>query len=176
MRSPRVWGATHAEVGARYPCDPFFPDARDAWFRAVTIAARREVVFRWLCQLKVAPYSYDLLDNRGRHSPRVLTPGTERLAVGQRVMTIFELADFEIDHHLTLVLSHRGAERLFGDFALSYVVSDVGREMTTRLVVKLVLGRRNGVLGGARRYVLAWGDLFMMRKQLATLRALAEGC
>jgi len=53
-------------------------------------------MFRWLCQWKVAPNSYDLVDNFGCRSPKELPPGVERLARGQRVMTIFEIADFRV--------------------------------------------------------------------------------
>ncbi|WP_240529102.1 hypothetical protein [Streptomyces antioxidans] len=130
-------------------------------------------MFRWLCQLRVAPYSYDLLDNMGRRSPRRLTPGAGELAIGQRVMTIFELVSFETDRHLTLKLTDPRGLRLFGGFAVSYTVADTGRG-TTRLVAKLAVGERNGLLGRARTPLLAWGDLLMMRKQLLTLRDLAE--
>ena len=77
----------------RYPCDDVLPQHTRALFRAVALDAPPTVVFRWLCQLKLAPYSYDLLDNGGRRSPRHLVPGVDRLEVGERVM-IFELASF----------------------------------------------------------------------------------
>jgi hypothetical protein len=64
------WGSTADERGASYPCEEFVPDADIAVFRAIDISAPVAVVFRWLCQLRVAPYSYDLLDNLGRRSPR----------------------------------------------------------------------------------------------------------
>lgn len=78
-RIPRLWGARRNETERHYPCDDLSGGPGEAWFRAVTVDAARPSVFRWLCQLKVAPYSYDLLDNLGRRSPRRLTPGAERL-------------------------------------------------------------------------------------------------
>ncbi|MCX5731216.1 MAG: hypothetical protein NTY18_07665 [Deltaproteobacteria bacterium] len=35
----------------------------------VTVAAPATVLFRWLCQLRVAPYSYDRLDDGSPRHP-----------------------------------------------------------------------------------------------------------
>src|SRR5215207_3591766 len=129
--------------------------------RAVDVAAPAAVTFRWLCQLRVAPYSYDLLDNRGRRSPRTLTPGLDELAVGQRVCRIFRLESFTPGSLLTL--------RLTGTVALTYAAVPAGAD-ASRLVARV---RMSG-LDPVRRRALAWGDLVMMRKQLRTLGALAE--
>jgi len=45
--------------------------------------------------MRIAPYSYDGIDNLGCESPRVLIPGLDELAIGQKVM-IGELADDEL--------------------------------------------------------------------------------
>jgi hypothetical protein len=172
VRLPEIWGVSAEEMTAGYHCDEILLEPSAVWFRAVTVKAPRAVVFRWLCQMKVGPYSYDLLDNFGRRSPRRLTPGTERLDVGQQVMTIFELVAFETNEQLTLRMRSERGLKLFGDFAISYVVRDHGRQ--TRLVVKLLLGKMPGPFSDARRRALAWGDLFMMRRQLLTFRNLAE--
>ncbi len=87
---------------------------------AVDVDAPVEVVFRWLCKLKVAPYSYDLIDNLGRRSPRELTPGVEQLELGEPFL-VFKLVDFSVDDHITLV-SLPTATRLFGPLAITYAV------------------------------------------------------
>jgi hypothetical protein len=173
MRVPKVWRARDDEVRAELPCDGLLARPQESWFRAVTVDAEPATVFRWLCQLKVAPYSYDSLDNFGRRSPRRLTPGAERLEQGQRVMTIFRLVDFTQDRDMTLTLDHPKGLSLFGNFALTYRVTaeEHGR---TRLLVKLVVGDGDGALRRLRRPLMAWGDLLMMRRQLLTLRKLAE--
>jgi hypothetical protein len=132
--------------------------------RATTVDAPASMVFRWLCQLKLAPYSYDLVDNLGRRSPRELVPGVECLAVGQRFMSIFSLASFAYDEHITL-RSRR--------VAVTYVV--LSGEGSTRLVARVIFAAPGGRLGAALiGQALALGDLMMMRKQLLTLKALAE--
>src|SRR5215208_3125648 len=98
------WGTEPEERKLEFPCDSLIAQPDEALFRAVTIAASPAVVFRWLCQLRVAPYSYDWIDNGGQRSPDTLTPGLENLSVGQEVMRIFVLSSFEKDRHLTLLL------------------------------------------------------------------------
>ena len=170
---PDVWGATAEEVAVPFPCDAYLTEPDAALFRAVTVGADCDTVFRWLAQLKVAPYSYDLLDNLGRRSPRALTPGADHLETGQRVMTIFELVDFRPSDHLTLALREPWAVRLFGEIALSYTVRPAGRQ-TTRLVAKLLVRHPRRRSGPFETRALAWGDLMMMRRQLLTLKVLAE--
>jgi len=168
-----TWGSTRAEQEAPFPCDRHLGNADEALFRAVDIDAPPAVVFRWVCQLKVAPYSYDWIDNLGRESPRRLTPGLEVLAVGQRVMGGFALVEFEADRHLTAVTQTSPLEAPFGKFAVSYVVVPRA-EGRSRLVVKVLARYSPGLLGRAARWLLPWGDLVMMRKQLLTLKHLAE--
>ena len=156
-----------------FPCDSLLPTADEALFRAVSIAAPAPVVFRWLCQLRAAPYSYDWLDNLGQRSPRHLLAGLEVLATGQRVMTIFRLVDFQYDHHLTLLLRQPRAKRLLGDVAVSYVVAP-SAPGHCRLIAKLLVCYPVWSRGRVLQRCFAWGDLLMMRKQLLTLKVLAE--
>ncbi len=168
-----TWGSTAAERARPFSCDGLVPEPTAALFRAVDVGAPARVLFRWLCQLRAAPYSYDWIDNLGRQSPRRLTPGLERLAVGQRVMAFFELVAFEPDRHLTLVGSAPGFGAIMGVLALSYVVVPRS-DSSSRLVVKMLVRYPRGPVGWAMRGLLPWGDLVMMRKQLLTLKRLAE--
>lgn len=168
-----TWGTTAGERRLLFPCDNLISDHNAELYRGVSIAASPRTVFRWLCQLRVAPYSYDWIDNGGQKSPQSLTPGLDDLEVGQEVMQIFALLGFEIDKHLTLILKQRS--RLFGQLAVSYlVVADEARKGSSRLLAKLVVRYPATLSGKLMSIVLPWGDLVMMRRQLLNLKALAE--
>lgn len=169
-----TWGTTAAERALPFP-DDHSDDTKSALlWRGVTIAAPPAIVFRWLCQLRAAPYSYDWIDNGGRPSPRALTPGLEQLDAGQIVMSIFRLEAFEAPVHITVATpaGGRGA-KLFGVLRVTYWVRP-GAAGGARLLVKLRIAHQPGLLVRLRNAALAWGDLVMMRKQLLTLKKLAE--
>jgi hypothetical protein len=153
-----TWGVRAAERTAPLPCDTLLRRAGVRADRAISIAAPPPVVFGWLCQLRVAPYSYDALDNFGRRSPRQRDPELAHLDVGQRFMSLFTLQSFVDGERITL--------RTKG-VAVTYAVRPEGSG--ARLHARVVFG---GPVLLAR--LLALGDLVMMRKQLLTLKALAE--
>jgi hypothetical protein len=167
---PWAWNTTSDERTAHFPCDDYLEVPVRRLTRAVTVKAPPPIVFRWLCQLKVAPYSYDWIDNLGRRSPRRLTPGIEQLAVGQRFL-VFTIVEFQQGQSLTGVIQPR-FERLYGPLAITYAIRPY-RDGTCRLVVRLDAGATTSAQR-VRRALLACGDLIMMRKQLLTLRNLAE--
>ena len=169
-----TWGTTPDERQRSFPCDASLPHVDAQLYRGITIKASPEVVFRWLCQLRVAPYSYDWIDNGGRQSPKELVPGLERLEIGQDVMTIFTLTSFTPNEHLTIRLKpSRSAKSVFGDIAVSYLIVPISNH-SCRLLVKLAVHHSHTVTGRLMRSFLPWGDLIMMRRQLMNLKLLAE--
>jgi hypothetical protein len=170
----KSWGTTEAERQLTFPCDGLIPNPEAALYRGITIDASAETIFRWLCQMRVAPYSYDWIDNGGRQSPRELTPGLENLAIGQEVMRIFTLVDFERNRHLTIRLKPRSrASKTFGDIAVSYLLIQRTPD-SCRLLVKLIAKYPQSARGRFWRAFLPWGDLIMMRRQLLNLKQRAE--
>ncbi|MFE5288100.1 hypothetical protein ACFRAQ_24285 [Nocardia sp. NPDC056611] len=153
------WGATDTELSARMPCDAELSGSVVICDRAVPVDAPAPLVFAWLCQLRAAPYSYDLLDNFGHRSPRLRDPELTELALGQRFMSLFELVDFTPDEQITL--------RAKG-VAVTYAVrpeTGAGSRLHARVRFR----------GPAWPLALpVFGDFLMMRKQLLTLKALAE--
>lgn len=173
MSRATAWGVTPAETALALPCDGVLAGCDAIMHRGVDVDAPPDVIFRWRCQLRVAPYSYDLLDNFGRRSPRALTPGLDQLAPGQRVMRIFDLVSFDAPHHLTVRLRRGGVRAaLFGVVAVTYAVIPIGDHC--RLVARLRVRYPRPPVGWLMRAVLPWGDLVMMRRQLMNLRTLAE--
>jgi len=169
-----TWGTTANERQLVFACDRIISNADDSLYRGVTIHAPATIVFRWLCQMRAAPYSYDWIDNGGRQSPRELSPSLEHLEVGQDVMRIFDLVAFERDRHMTLrVKSGSRAERSFGDIAVTYLIGP-GKPNSCRLLVKLTARYPLGVKGRFMAALLPWGDLVMMRRQLLNFKQLAE--
>ena len=89
-------------------------------------------------------------------------------------MGSFDLVGFERPLHLTLRLRPDASEaRFLRDLAVGYVVEARGSN-ACRLLVKLTLRHRPGVVGWVTRLAAPWLDFIMMRRQLLNLRALAE--
>jgi hypothetical protein len=168
---PERWNATPEEAAATFPCDALAQGGFIALTRAIDVDAPPPTVFRWLCQLRAAPYSYDWIDNLGRRSPRQLSPGLDDLRAGQRFL-IGTITSVVHNQHIT-ARATPDAERLFGVISLTYQVIS-RRPDASRMLVRLDVHPPNRLWERARYLALAWGDVIMMRKQLRTLKKLAE--
>lgn len=157
------WGVGAAEVAERYPCDDHVATPTLAAWRGVSVETTPPVVWAWLIQVRLAPYSYDWIDNLGRRSPRALqhlddpVVGDPFTATGGRALG--EVLAVEHERHLTA--------RIMGA-VMTYRVSE-SEPGRTRLVLKVVGGFRRPVAD-----LVCVGDLVMARRQLLNLKRLAE--
>ncbi|MDZ5663724.1 hypothetical protein SFC79_18255 [Nocardioides sp. S-58] len=156
------WGVTEDEVRRRYGCDDIVHEPTlEAW-RGVTVHADPAAVWARLRQVRLAPYSYDLVDNLGRRSPRELVDVPE-----PEVGDPFTRAGGRDQGRVVAVDPGRELTATIMGAHLSYGVLPAADGV--RLVLKVV-ARTSRWLAPA----LSVGDLVMARKQLLTLKALAE--
>ncbi len=156
------WGVTGAEIARHYPCDDLVAAPTLQAWRGVTVHASPAEVWPWVRQLRLAPYSYDWIDNLGRPSPRTLSdlpepgPGAPFTSCAGRSLGGVE----------SCVPGEQLTARIMAAL-MSYVLVPEGD--STRLLLKIVMGRFR-LLSPA----VSVGDLVMARRQLLNLKELAE--
>jgi len=157
------WGVSRSETSRAYPCDDFVASPTLQAWRGVYVEAPVEVVWPWVAQVRIAPYSYDWIDNLGHRSPRELA-GLPEPQVGDRFTTAGGRA-------LGRIVSVDPGKQLTGTIMgayMSYVLVPREREQS-RLLLKVVMRTTRWTAVG-----LCVGDLIMARRQLLNLKRLAE--
>ena len=156
------WNVTDDEVARHYPCDDLVrAPTLQAW-RGVSVRATPEALWPWVGQIRLAPYSYDWIDNLGRRSPQTLM-GLPDPVVGEAFTTA-------ATRRTGRILAVESPTHLTGEImgtCISYVLVPEGQ--STRLLMKIVTAMS--------RWVAPWlsvGDLVMARRQLLNLKRLAE--
>jgi hypothetical protein len=128
----------------------------------VRVEAPAEVVWPWVAQVRLAPYSYDWIDNLGRRSPRELI-GLPEPKVGEAFTTAG-------GRKLGRIVSVDPGKQLTGNIMgafMSYVL--VPQKHDTRLLLKVVMQTTRWAALG-----LSVGDLIMAGRQLLNLKQFAE--
>ena len=59
------WGVTDEDVARTYPCEEFVPHPVVQIWRGVFINTTPERIWPWIGQIRLAPHSYDWIDNLG---------------------------------------------------------------------------------------------------------------
>ena len=153
---------TEAETQRHYGCDDFVATPTLQAWRGVSVHADSATVWARVRQVRIAPYSYDLVDNLGRRSPRELRDVPE-----PRVGTPFTRAFGRDQGQVVAVDPGRELTARITGAHMSYAV--LPEAAGTRLLLKVV-ARTPSWLSPA----VSLGDLVMARKQLLTLKELAE--
>jgi hypothetical protein len=157
------WGVSDAEIQRHFPCDDYVPSpVMQAW-RGVTVRAPIGQVWPWVAQIRLAPYSYDWIDNLGRRSPGELL-GLPEPRVGDRFTTT---GGREVGRIVSVDPGNQLTGTIMGAF-MSYVLVPCDHD-TTRLLLKVASQAPRWAAPG-----LAIGDLIMARRQLLNLKQLAE--
>ena len=170
------WGATDDEVRRALPGDELVPAPHFAPTRAITIDAPPEAVWPWLEQLgygRAGWYSYDLLDNIGHgRSAEEIQPELQGLHPGDWIPmgpVVNEEAAWVVDR---IDPPH---SMVWAKPACTWVwqLEELpgGR---TRLITRIRLRHRLRVTVIPELFLMEFGDFWMMRKELRSIRERAE--
>jgi hypothetical protein len=157
------WGVSDSETRRAFPCDELIArPVLQAW-RGVHVAAAPESVWPWVAQVRLAPYSYDWIDNRGRRSPRELAGLPE-----PRAGEAFTAAAGRPLGRIVSAVPGRELTAVIMGAAMSYVLVPQA-DGSTRLLLKVT-----SRLPRWAAPALSVGDLVMARRQLLNFKRLAE--
>ncbi len=169
------WGATDEELVRAMPGDNDVSAPSFDATRGVTVNAPSEAIYPWIVQIgmtRAGWYSYDLLDNLGRHSTTRLIPELQQIYAGQ---TIPMSPDGKYGIY---VKAFRENEWILwndkgGDTTWFWGMYPAG-ENRTRLVTRVRMKYLWNSPAALFNLLVEFGDLPMMRKCMLGIKERAE--
>lgn len=180
----RFGRARRAERALPLPGDDLLHPCTGSVTHAITIRRPRHDVWPWLLQMgagRAGWYSYDFIDNGGRHSAERLVPELQHVDVGSVMPWLpgatagFTVLSVEPERCLILCAVSPDDGRLFMTWAF---VLDEAEPGVTRLIVRARTGRGYqppfGLPMWMMKSLVKWGHGIMQTKQLRGIARRAE--
>jgi len=143
--------------------------------RSVEIRSNAADIFLWLKQLRVAPYSYDLLDNGGRKSPGYVIENLPPLRLNTHFLLAFHICGFEENSHIVCRFCepiNPPVNRYMKDLYLEYRITEHGGK--SRLWCKLKGHFHRDISSRGFYFIYSVANWIMMTRQLKNIRRLSE--
>lgn len=143
--------------------------------RTIGIDASPHNIFLWLKQLRVAPYSYDFIDNRRRKSPGFLIENLPPLRSNTHFLLAFHISEFEEDSFIVC----RFCEPVNQPFSLclhglyiEYRIAENDKE--TMLWCKVSGYIKRNAVSGVFFSAFSLANKIMMTRQLKNIKKYSE--
>lgn len=143
--------------------------------RHIEIQACASNVFIWLKQLRIAPYSYDLLDNRGRKSPGYIIENLPVLKVNTHFLLAFHILMFEENKFIAGRFCepvNPPVNRYVKEMFIEYRIQEIGTN--ARLWCKVKGWYNNDIASKGFYWVFSIVNLIMTSRQLRNIKKLSE--
>lgn len=143
--------------------------------RHIEIKASASDIFTWLKQLRVAPYSYDFIDNRFRKSPDYIIENLPPLKVNTHFLLAFHIYAFEEDSFIAGRFCQPVNPPLnlyMNDLFIEYRIAE--QDSKTILWGKIKGFYNSGLSSKGFFAIFSVANKIMMTKQLRKIKRLSE--
>ena len=143
--------------------------------RYIEIEAGASDIYVWLKQLRIAPYSYDFLDNRRRKSPGYIVENLPPLKVNTHFLLAFHIFRFEENKFIAgrfCVPINPPVNRYMKEMFIEYRIQELRTKAILWCKVKCWLN--NDIASKGFFNILSVVNLIMTNKQLRKIKKLSE--
>jgi hypothetical protein len=143
--------------------------------RCIEIRATPSDIFIWLNQLRIAPYSYDFIDNGGRKSPRYIIENLPPLRINAHFLLAFHIFEFGQDSFIACRFCepiNPPVNLYMKGLYFEYRITDHGD--LAKLWCKIKGYHNRDISSRGFFFIFSLVNKIMMRKQLKNIKKLAE--
>jgi hypothetical protein len=143
--------------------------------RCIEINAKASDIFVWLKQLRIAPYSYDFIDNRCRKSPDYIVENLPPLKANTHYLLAFHILEFEENSFVVCRFCepiNPPVNLYMRDLFFEYRIAEQGTK--TKLWCKIKGHFNNDIFSKGFFFIFSVVNKIMMARQLKNIKKLSE--